>query len=95
MEVNKKLTSLEFDQHIQDDNDRLLSDPGEYQRLIGRLIYLTITRPDIAFAKSKKQSTIYRISVEAEYRSLASTVAELVWLRGLLSELGVGLNGPV
>ncbi|XP_015168338.1 uncharacterized mitochondrial protein AtMg00810-like [Solanum tuberosum] len=162
MEVNKKLTSLEFDQHIQDDSDRLL---------IGRLLYLTITRLDIAFSvqclsqymhspkvshmvaaarvvkyvkqspglgvfmsacadinltaycdvdwascvstrrsvtgfllklgdspiswKSKKQSTISRSSAEPEYRSLASTVAELVWLRGLLSELGVGLNGPI
>jgi len=171
MVVNKKLTSLEFDQYTQDDNDQLLSDPGEYQRLIGRLLYLTITRPDIAFVvqclsqymhspkvshmvaaarvvkyvkqspglgvfmsacadinltaycdadwascvstrrsvtgfllklgdspiswKSKKQSTISRSSAEAEYRSLASTVAKLVWLRGLLSELGVGLNGPV
>ena len=36
LEVNKKLTSFEFDQHMQDDTDHLLSDPGEYQRLIGR-----------------------------------------------------------
>lgn len=49
LEVNKKFTSLEFDQHIQDDTDHLLSDPEEYQRLVERLLYLTITRPDIAF----------------------------------------------
>ncbi|KAK3005787.1 hypothetical protein RJ639_017277 [Escallonia herrerae] len=28
----------------------LLSDPGPYWRLIGRLVYLTITRPDICYA---------------------------------------------
>ncbi|KAK3002439.1 hypothetical protein RJ639_020957 [Escallonia herrerae] len=28
----------------------ILSDPGPYRRLIGRLVYLTITRPDICYA---------------------------------------------
>ena len=32
------------------DNEELLKDPVKYGRLVGRLIYLTITRPDIAFS---------------------------------------------
>ncbi|GMJ05854.1 cysteine-rich RLK (RECEPTOR-like protein kinase) 8 [Hibiscus trionum] len=147
-----------------------LSDMGSYQRLVGRLLYLTNTRPDIAFAiqylsqfmhkpqkkhydaalrvvryikrdpglgvllsahgepslvafcdadwaacsltrrsvtgfcvklghslicwKSKKQSTVSRSSAEAEYRSMASATTEVVWLRGLLHELGFQQKQP-
>ncbi|XP_019267582.1 PREDICTED: uncharacterized protein LOC109244875 [Nicotiana attenuata] len=39
--------------------------------------------------KSKKQTTVSRSSAEAEYRSLAATVAELVWLVGLIKEIGI------
>ncbi|XP_019241933.1 PREDICTED: uncharacterized protein LOC109221968 [Nicotiana attenuata] len=45
--------------------------------------------------KSKKQTIISRSSAEAEYRSLATTVAELIWLIGLLKEVEVEVKLPV
>ncbi|XP_073154216.1 uncharacterized protein [Henckelia pumila] len=44
MDVNLKLT--------QEDGE-LVSDPSSYRRMIGRLQYITITRPDLAFAVNK------------------------------------------
>ncbi|GKF61599.1 secreted RxLR effector protein 161-like protein, partial [Tanacetum coccineum] len=44
--------------------------------------------------KTKKQSMVSRSSAEAEYRSMASTISEVLWMRWLLSELDVFLDGP-
>ncbi|WMV15360.1 hypothetical protein MTR67_008745, partial [Solanum verrucosum] len=45
--------------------------------------------------KSKKQTTVSKSSAEAEYRSLASTMAKLVWIIGLMKEIGVEVTLPV
>ncbi|WVZ77788.1 hypothetical protein U9M48_025612, partial [Paspalum notatum var. saurae] len=41
---------------------------------------------------SKRQPTVSRSSAEAEYRGVANAVAECVWLRQLLLELGCTIN---
>ncbi|XP_070050582.1 uncharacterized mitochondrial protein AtMg00810-like [Nicotiana tomentosiformis] len=45
--------------------------------------------------KSKKQATVSRSSIEAEYRSFAATIAELVWLTGLIMESGFEVQLPI
>lgn len=146
-----------------------LTDPAQYRRLVGRLIYLTITRPELSYSlhvlaqfmheprqdhwdaamrvlrylkqspgqgiflrpnslelqaycdsdwagcpltrrsvtgyfitlggcpiswKTKKQTTVSRSSAEAEYRAMASTVSEVIWLRSLLNSLGITYSRP-
>ncbi|XP_070026449.1 secreted RxLR effector protein 161-like [Nicotiana sylvestris] len=174
IDTSHKLTSVEYDHanaHATVDVDELLSDPSSYQKLVGKLLYLTMTRLDISYAvqnlsqfmhkpkkshwegsirvvrylknapglgillssqysnqltvycdadwatcpmtrrsvsgfvvklgdsliswKSKKQNTVSRSSTEAEYRSMANAIAEVVWFTGLFKELNVELKLPI
>lgn len=44
--------------------------------------------------KSKKQSVISRSSSEAEYRAMAHTATEIIWLRCLLQDMGIRVSSP-
>ncbi|KAL7585123.1 hypothetical protein Lser_V15G44364 [Lactuca serriola] len=158
-------TPMDLRNNLQSDKGDLFDDPARYRRLVGRLLYLNITRPDISFSvqklsqfmsspriphyqaachlvkylkqspgqgiflsatsnfrliafcdadwgkcldsrrsitgfciflgdsliswKSKKQATISRSSAEAEYRAIASTTCEIIWLRQLLRDFDI------
>lgn len=43
---------------------------------------------------SKKQKSVARFSTEAEYRSVANTASELIWVCSLLQELGLNQGQP-
>ena len=65
------------------------SDPDDKCSTIGFCIFLG---GNIVSWMSKKQASVSRSSTEAEYRSLAATVAELTWLKSLLTELHVPIT---
>lgn len=164
------LFPIEQHHQLTQPTSKVAPNPASYRRLVGRLLYLTITRPDITYAvntlsqfvhspspshvdaanrvlrylkctpgqgiffpfqnslnieafcdadwggcqttrrsttgyfirlgsapiswRTKKQSVVARSSAEAEYRAMASTVSELIWLRCLLQELGVSICEP-
>lgn len=49
---SKRSLQLPMDQNVKlhTDSGNLLVDPGPYRRLIGKLIYLIVTRPDLSFS---------------------------------------------
>ncbi|XP_019238697.1 PREDICTED: uncharacterized protein LOC109218767 [Nicotiana attenuata] len=56
IEANIKLTTKEYDEHTSSStatHDEVLTDISQYQRLLGKLLYLTVTRPDIAYSVQK------------------------------------------
>lgn len=57
--------------------------------------YCTFVGGNLVTWKSKKQTVIARSSAEAEYRAMASTACELIWLKGLLCDLGVFTTHPM
>ncbi|KAF3614725.1 putative deacetylvindoline O-acetyltransferase-like [Capsicum annuum] len=49
LESNLRLTSVEYDKVNGLTSDQLLHDITGYQKLVGKLLYATITRPDISY----------------------------------------------
>ena len=50
--------------------------------------YCTFVGGNLVTWKSKKQQVVACSSAEAEYRAMAITACELIWLKGLISDLG-------
>ncbi|KAA3458786.1 retrovirus-related Pol polyprotein from transposon TNT 1-94 [Gossypium australe] len=170
LEQNQRLTFVEYDEFILGgcNDDELYLDVSKYQRLIGRLLYLTNMWPDISYTvqhlsqfmhkpkkshfdaaikivryikkdpgqgvllatstklqivaycdpnwgtcpmtrkvlhqtwrfayfvevKKKKQNTVSLSSAEAEYRNIALTIVEIIWLSGLFGKVSLDKLEP-
>ena len=64
-------------------------DPIDRRSTIG---YCFLLGDSLISWRRKKQIVIARSSTEAEYRALAATTTELIWLRWLLQDLGVNCS---
>ncbi|GJV73619.1 ribonuclease H-like domain-containing protein [Tanacetum coccineum] len=60
--------------------------PTTKKSVLGYCVFLG---DSLVIWKSKKQSTLSRSSVEAEYRSTASATCEVIWFSNLLDDMGV------
>ncbi|KAG7594381.1 Retrotransposon Copia-like N-terminal [Arabidopsis thaliana x Arabidopsis arenosa] len=81
-------TPMELNLKLSQDTGDLLSDPSYYRKLIGKLVYLTVTRPDICFAVNKLSQ--YMSNPRAPHLATAHRI-----LRHLKNDPGQGVFYPV
>ncbi|XP_016571248.2 uncharacterized mitochondrial protein AtMg00810-like [Capsicum annuum] len=87
LKTNAKLTSVEVDETVGVKGDGILSDTTSYQRLVGKIMYATITRPDISYAvqtlnqfmQQPKKSHLEAANRVIRY--LKETVGQCIWLK--------------
>ena len=57
--------------------------------------YATYVGGNLVMWRSQKQSVVSRSTFESEYRAMADTTTEMLWLRSLLIELGFPPHSPM
>uniref|UniRef100_A0A1J3DP03 Uncharacterized protein n=1 Tax=Noccaea caerulescens TaxID=107243 RepID=A0A1J3DP03_NOCCA len=80
---------------LSQNNGGLLAAVSHYRQLIGKFIYLKVTRSSVGFAShndtwiSKQQAVVSRRSEEAECTSMANATYELDWFSNRLHDLHI------
>ncbi|RVW35856.1 Retrovirus-related Pol polyprotein from transposon RE1 [Vitis vinifera] len=94
LECKGAKTPLEPNLKLQPTSPVEVIDKEKYQHLVGRLIYLSHTSPDIAFV-SKKQNVVARSSAKAKFKAIAHGICEVLWIKQLLEEHKVSSPLPM
>jgi Reverse transcriptase (RNA-dependent DNA polymerase) len=80
-------TPIDINMKLNAEDGELLEDINQYQKLVGKLIYLTVTRPDLSFAVSQVSKFMHapRIphldAINRILRYLKSYPGKRIWMR--------------
>nr|GFA39914.1 retrovirus-related Pol polyprotein from transposon TNT 1-94 [Tanacetum cinerariifolium] len=74
-------TPIDAEKPLVKDSDGEDVDVHTYRSMIGSLMYLTSSRPNIMFAQCKKQPVVATSSTEVEYVAAASSYAQVLWMQ--------------
>nr|GEU85606.1 putative ribonuclease H-like domain-containing protein [Tanacetum cinerariifolium] len=84
-------TPIDIEKPLPKDPDGEDVDVHTYRSMIGSLMYLTLSRPDIMFAKI----VVATSSTEAEYVAAASCCAQVLWIQNQLLDYGSSMTSAV
>nr|GEV97449.1 hypothetical protein [Tanacetum cinerariifolium] len=79
---------------LDEDKEGKAVDASHYRGMIGTLLYLTTSKPDLQFAicMCARQKSAAISSTEAEYIAFFGCCAQILWMRSQLLDYGLGFN---
>ncbi|GKD93383.1 putative ribonuclease H-like domain-containing protein, partial [Tanacetum coccineum] len=88
IDVRTASTPIDTEKPLLKDSDGDDVDVHLYRSMIGSLMYLTSSRPNIMFT-CKKQTVVATSSTEAEYVAAASCRGQVLWIQNQMLDYGI------
>ncbi|GJY29908.1 hypothetical protein Tco_0405675 [Tanacetum coccineum] len=85
-------TPMSSETKLTRDVDEESVDDIKYHGMIGSLLYLTASRPDIMFSFSKKQTALAISTTKAEYVSAEKASQQALWMKQALVDYDIVLD---